>query len=286
MKAKSWRHHYLQQFLIKGFLNENNKVFVYNKELDEIQKKEKSSKSIFFEENKNTIFFENGNSTSTIEDLLYMKKDDTFGKLIIELQSSDLRNENLLNDKKISDFASFIIDLFWRIPHTDEVAKKIIDEALRKRESEISEKDSFYKQYRSLLYQLTLNNPEKLKNKKVGFFTKVFDIKNNILILGDNPIVYEKEPESYDDLFDLDYCVAISSNRIVMQSLKEIEFFCYSKVMDYNSLVIEQSNKYVCSGNRVLLQACIDYNKNVKKLDLESEFRRKIFNKQKTAYNS
>lgn len=279
MKAQSWRHHYLQQFLIKGFLNAKNKVFIYNKELDKIQKKEKSSKSIFFEENKNTIFFENGNSTSIIEDLLYMKKDDTFGKLIIELQNSELPNENLLNDQKISDFASFIIDLFWRIPYTDGVAKEIIDEVLRKKGNEIPEKDSFYKQYRSMLYQLTLNNPEKLKNKKVGFYTKVFDIKNNILILGDNPIVYEKEPENYDDLFDLDYCVAISSNRMVMQSLNEVEFFCDSKVMDYNNLVIEQSKKYVCSGNRVLLQACIDYNKNVKELDLESEFRRNIFNK-------
>lgn len=279
MEAESWRHHYIQQFLIKGFLNDKNNVFVYDKELDKIQTKERSTKSILFEENKNTIFFENGNSTSIIEDLLYKKKDDIFGKLIIELQNSELPNENLFNTQKISDFASFITDLFWRIPHTDEIAKEIIDEALKKKGNEISEKDSFYKQYRSMLYQLTLKNPEKLKNKKVGFFTKIFEIKNNILILGDNPIIYEKEPESYDDLFDLDYCVAISSNRMVMQSLKEVDFFCDSKVMDYNNLVIEQSKKYICSGNRVLLQSCIDYNKNVKKLDLENEFRKNIFAK-------
>ncbi len=277
MKAKSWRHHYLQQFLIKGFLNKNDKIFVYNKELDKILTKEQSTKSIFFEENKNTIFFENGNSTSVIEDLLYMKKDDKFGKLIIELQNTDLPNENLLNDQNISDFASFIIDLFWRIPHTDIIAKEIIDEALSKKGIEISERDSFYKQYRSMLYQLTLNNPEKLKNKKVGFFTKIFDIKNNILILGDNPIVYEKEPESYDDLFDLDYCVAISSNRMVIQSLREVNFFSESKVMDYNNLVIEQSKKYVCSGNKILLQSCIDYGYNIKEFNLRDEFRKKIF---------
>lgn len=277
MKTKSWRHHYLQQFLIKGFLNKNDKIFVYNKELDKILTKEQSTKSIFFEENKNTIFFENGNSTSVIEDLLYMKKDDKFGKLIIELQNTDLPNENLLNDQNISDFASFIIDMFWRIPHTDKIAKEIIDEALSKKGIEISERDSFYKQYRSMLYQLTLNNPEKLKNKKVGFFTKIFDIKNNILILGDNPIVYEKEPESYDDLFDLDYCVAISSNRMVIQSLREVNFFSESKVMDYNNLVIEQSKKYVCSGNKILLQSCIDYGHNIKEFNLRDEFRKKIF---------
>ncbi|MDI6045661.1 hypothetical protein [Flavobacterium yafengii] len=168
-------------------------------------------------------------------------------------------------------FGEFLIQI--------EISKEIIDKAVKKSENEISEKDSFYKQYRSLLYQLTLKNPDKLKNKKISFFTKIFGIKNNILILGDNPIVYVKEPESYEDIFDLDYCIAISSNRMVMQSLNKVDFFCDSKVMDYNNLVIEQSKKYVCSGNKLLLQTCVDYYKNVKKLDLESEFRKNIFEK-------
>lgn len=279
MEAESWRHHYIQQFLIKGFLNNNNKVFVYDKKSDKILPKEASPKSILFEENKNTIFFENGNSTSIIEDLLYKKKDDTFGKLIQEFQNSVLPNPDLLNTKKISDFSSFIIDLFWRIPFTDEISKQIIDKVAKEKENGITEKDSFYKQYRSLLYQLTLQNPDKLKNKRVGFFTKIFDIKNSMLIIGDNPIVYESHPKSYDDLFDLDFCIAISSGRIVMHSSKEVDFFCDSKVMDYNNLVIDQSERYICSGNKTLLQACVDYHKNVKKLELENEFRKNIFEK-------
>ena len=279
MEAESWRHHYIQQFLIKGFLNDKEKVFIYDKELDKISTKERSTKSVFFEKNKNTIFFENGNSTSIIEDLLNKKKDDIYGKLIIELQNSDLSNENLFNNQKISDFVSFIIDLYWRIPHTDEISREIIDRAINKSENKISEKDSFCKQYRSLLYQLTIKNIDKLKNKKISFFTKIFEIKNNILILGDNPIVYEKEPEGYADIFDLDYCIAISSNRMVMQSLNKVDFFCDSKVMDYNNLVIEQSKKYVCSGSKLLLQTCVEYNKNVKKLGLESKFRQNIFDK-------
>lgn len=36
MESKSWRHHYIQQFLIKGFLNERAKVFVFDKELKKI----------------------------------------------------------------------------------------------------------------------------------------------------------------------------------------------------------------------------------------------------------
>ena len=279
MESESWRHHYIQQFLIKGFLNEKEKVFVFDKEIDKIKSKEQSTKSIFFEENKNTIFFENGNSTSIIEDLLYLKKDDLYGKLVIELQNSKLPSENLLSSKNIADFASYIIDLYWRIPYSDEISKKIIDNVIKKNSYEIDEKDSFYKQYRSFLYQFTLKNLDKLKNKKNGFVTKIFEIKNDFLILGDNPIVYEREPESFDDLFDLDYCIAISSNRIVMQSLNEVDFFCDSMVMDYNNLVIEQSKRYICSGNRQILKTCIDYHNNIKQLDLEEEFRKNIFKK-------
>ncbi len=279
MESKSWRHHYIQQFLIKGFLNERAKVFVFDKELNKIKTKEQNTKSIFFEENKNTIFFENGRSSSIIEDLLYMNKDNSFSEIIKEFQNSKLTNENLLTTKKITEFANYIIDLFWRIPYSDEISKRIIDNIIKKNNYEINEKDSFYKQYRSLLYQFTLKNPDKLKNKKNGFITKIFEIKNNFLILGDNPIIYEREPESFDDIFDLDYCIAISSNRIVMQSLTEVDFFSDSMVMDYNNLVIEQSKRFVCSGSKQILQSCIEYSKNVKELDLEKEFRNKIFNK-------
>lgn len=279
MESKSWRHHYIQQFLIKGFLNERSKVFVFDKELNKIKTKEQSTESIFFEEDKNTIFFENGKSSSIIEDLLYMNKDNSFSEIIKEFQNSKLPNENLLTTKKIAEFANYIIDLFWRIPYSDEISNRIIDNIVKKNNYEINEKDSFYKQYRSLLYQFTLKNPDKLKNKKNGFITKIFEIKNNLLLLGDNPIIYEREPESFDDIFDLDYCIAISSNRIVMQSLTEVDFFSDSMVMDYNNLVIEQSKRFVCSGSKQILQSCIEYNKNVKELDLEKEFRKNVFNK-------
>lgn len=279
MKSKSWRHHYIQQFLIKGFLNERAKVFVFDKELNKIKTKEQSTKSIFFEEYKNTIFFENGNSSSIIEDLLYMNKDNNFSEIIKEFQNSKLPNESLLTTRKIAEFANYIIDLFWRIPYSDEISKRIIDNIVKKNSYDINEKDSFYKQYRSFLYQFTLKNPDKLKNKKNGFITKIFEIKNAFLILGDNPIIYEREPESFDDLFDLDYCIAISSNRIVMQSLKEVDFFSDAMVMDYNNLVIEQSKRFVCSGSKQILESCIEYTKNIKDLDLEEEFRNNIFKK-------
>ena len=55
MNKKSSRHHYIPQFLIKGFYNEKNKVFVYDIQKDEILPDTKSSKSVLFEWDRNTF---------------------------------------------------------------------------------------------------------------------------------------------------------------------------------------------------------------------------------------
>lgn len=51
----SKRHHYLPQFYIKGFVGNDGKVAVYNKEKDKIDKIRKSPKQLFYEYNRNTF---------------------------------------------------------------------------------------------------------------------------------------------------------------------------------------------------------------------------------------
>jgi len=279
MEAKSWRHHYIQQFLINGFVNTNNKVFVYDKKKDEILKNEKSSKSVLFEKNKNTIFFDNDSSTSIIEDELFNKLDNDFSILIKYLQTIESTNPNIFDEKRISDFIMFILNLFWRIPYTDDISKNIIENSISNlaNYSELKNDDSFMKQQRTLLYRNTLKNPKNLKRKKIGCFTRLFEIDKNMLLIGDNPIVYQENPKSFDDLFDLDFCIAIASNRLVMNSLIEVREFGYDKIMDYNYSVLNQSERYICSGDKNILDACVKYYKNIKPLKLDSEFQKTIF---------
>lgn len=279
MEAKSWRHHYIQQFLINGFVNSKNKIYVYDKNKDEIFSDEKVSKSILFEKHKNTIFFDNNTSTSIIEDLLFKKLDNEFSILIKYLQTVDSTKSNIFEGKKTSDFLMFIVNLFWRIPYTDEISKNIIENAIAKLDnySELKNNDSFMKQQRTLLYRNTLKNPENLKRKKIGCFTRLFEIENNMLLIGDNPIVYNENPNTFDDLVDLDFCIAISSNRLVMNSLIEVKEFGLNKRMNYNYAVLNQSERYVCSGDKNLLDASVKYYKNVKDLEMNNEFIKNIF---------
>ncbi|MDD4429358.1 MAG: DUF4238 domain-containing protein [Paludibacter sp.] len=64
---ESWRHHYLPQFYIKGFCDENGTITVYNKQYRKFEKK--SPKYIFFEANRNTFFDALGNQGDTLEKL-------------------------------------------------------------------------------------------------------------------------------------------------------------------------------------------------------------------------
>lgn len=54
---KSWRHHYLPQFYLKGFTNENGTFKIYDVTQGKFLKdgKEFSPASYFFEKNANTI---------------------------------------------------------------------------------------------------------------------------------------------------------------------------------------------------------------------------------------
>ena len=65
---ESKRHHYVPQFLIKQFSNEDNLVFVYDKVNDRIVKTPRSTKSIFFEYHRNTIKID-GQTNDLIEQL-------------------------------------------------------------------------------------------------------------------------------------------------------------------------------------------------------------------------
>lgn len=279
MEAKSWRHHYIQQFLINGFINSHKKVFVYDKKKDEILKNEKSTKSVLFEKHKNTIFFNNNKSTSIIEDELFNKFDNDFSIFIKYLQNVESTKPNIFDNKTISDFIIFILNLFWRIPSTDKISKNIIEKSVSKltNYTELKNDNSFMKQQRTLLYRNTLNNTKNLKRKKIGCFTRLFEIEKNMFLIGDNPIVYNKKPNTFDDLFDLDFCIAISSNRLVMNSLIEVKEFEYNNIMNYNYSVLNQSERYICSGDRNLLDACVIYYKNTKPLDLDNEFLKEIF---------
>lgn len=278
MKNSS-RHHYIPEFLIKGFTDSENKVFIYDILKDEIKPKSKSPKSIFFEWNRNTFTTDKGEEISIIEDLLFKEWDNKAAPIIKKFQETTLPDPTLLSDNNIADFTLFLIQLFWRLPYTDYAADFLIQNA--EIDSKISEElrkyEPFKMHQRSLLYRETLKTLENLKSKTKGFHAKIFELEKEIFLLGDNPIIFQQEPSTFDDLYDLDSITAISSQRIFTNSLLEIKSFDFKKALDYNYFVISRSKRYVCSGDKKLLEESVKYYKNISRLNIDNELLIKLF---------
>lgn len=281
MKKKSSRHHYIPEFLIKGFTNKNRKVFVYDIEKDEIQPKQKSPKSIFFEWDRNTFKRDDGQELSVIEDILYKYWDNQASTLIQKFQKNKLPDSSLLSETNIAYFILFTIQLFWRIPYTDFAVNNLIENMKLdvKNSEQLKKYEPFQMHQRTLLYKETLKELKDAKRKTSGFHTKIFELEKDIFVIGDNPTVYQKIPSTFDDLFDLDSMIAISSKRIFTNSLEPFGHFGFNKAIEYNHFVLSQSKRYVCSTDKKILEESVKYHKKVKELNIDLELKRNLFEK-------
>lgn len=279
MNKKSSRHHYIPQFLIKAFYNAENTVYVYDIENDRILTKPKSSKSVLFEWDRNTFIDIYGEENSIIEDLLFQEWDNNASNVVRKFQTTKLPDQTLLSTNNVADFVLFIIQLFWRIPYTDFAFENLIQNADidSKNADELKKSEAFKMHQRTLLYKETTNNVTKVKRKFKGFYAKIFELEKDIFIIGDNPILYQEIPSTFEDLYDLDSMVALSPKRIFTNSLTEIESFGFNKALEYNHFIISQSKRFVCSGDKTLLEESVKYHKKVKDLFIDEHLKKQLF---------
>lgn len=123
MNNLSWRHHYIPQFYLKGFLNDEGKFAIYDKRTDRIKTGEYSTKSHFFEENRNLVEL-NGVETDFLETNVYQHLDNTIDKLFNKIRS---KNIDFLTFENLFTLKMFISFLYWRIPKNDELLELTID---------------------------------------------------------------------------------------------------------------------------------------------------------------
>ena len=109
---QSSRHHYIPRFLIKNFADNNNMLWVYNKEQNRIVKTQQSPKAIFFEWDRN-LFDVNGMPADNIEKM-YADIDDMLSKTLNKILST-----HLMTGRELT-LMIFLVGLMkWRIPKAD-----------------------------------------------------------------------------------------------------------------------------------------------------------------------
>lgn len=265
----SKRHHYIPQFLIKKFADEDGKLWIYNKETSQFSAEKKTPKTVFFEMNRNSIEI-NGQLHDHMEQL-YGALDDRLAKGLTSLLA-----EEQLTPERVADILILAATLKWRIPVNDdefellnkELSYEKLPITIRLKSGENDEDNT------ALNY---LINSEIFKQSKRTIFPflpfylgnslnerKLLEIHNNcyinsnpkiISILGDVPFIERGKPSVHE--FG-NIIFPITNNEIFIYSntgsrqIKTVAFYLYK---DMN--IFHQSQKYVVCKDRPYLEQLI-----------------------------
>jgi hypothetical protein len=280
----SSRHHYIPQFYIKGFVNNAGFLYIYDKQKKSI-KKNISPKSIFFERDRNTMYFDE--KTSILEDKWYKDMDDKCSQVVQNLRENT-NEQGILNSDNLADIQFFILCLFWRIPKTDNAFERFFQESeiffTDKNEQKITDTikeqelkdDLSYKKFaRADIILQALRN----FNQKPGqVYAQLFDKAEDLFLLGDYPMVFERIPATFDDLFHTDYYLPVSSKRLFGKSENDRELaFDFEKIIKLNAIIIDQSVRYVCCSSLEYLERSVAYYEAVKAKSLIPLIHKHIF---------
>lgn len=279
----SSNHHYIPQFLIKGFINEIGNLFVYDKAKDKIITRPQYPKQVFFEKNRNSVEITDGKMSSIIEDSFYKKIDDEIAPYIKYLQEGNLKELDF-SLEVMSMMTLFILTLFWRIPATDD----IVSDLFRRSEIDSNGVDperfrndpTFLKMERGRLFHHTIDQIRQY-GKRTSASVNIHEYASPIILLGDNPIIFRRTPSSFEDLGEIDLLIAVSSNRIFSVTEKKLPGLSFNKAISYNTNVILQSRRYVVASNLDTLEKAIKMFKLCVKLGVRAFRPERIFEPEK-----
>lgn len=114
MVKKSWRHHYLPVFYLKGFVKESNTFKVFNVLENKFIKNGKnfSPESYFFEKNGNTIYIADTEDDSL--ESYYSHFDNKISKLFNKINSSTYQTNFNVTDNDMPALNHFVSLMYWR----------------------------------------------------------------------------------------------------------------------------------------------------------------------------
>ena len=114
MESKNGKHHYLPQFYLKGFLDEDNrKLYSYNKQYKRIR--EFTPAGIYYEKGLNDLDFgETG--FLNIEDTFFKEKDNIYSQAFNTMKSTYNYDVHSMPLQVKADIVEFVMGLYWRVP--------------------------------------------------------------------------------------------------------------------------------------------------------------------------
>ena len=269
MNPISKRHHYIPQFFINGFTNQNDSVAVYDTIRKQFWKRNASPKQIFFEWNRN-LFEINGLKTDFVE-TLYSKIDTDFSIIYNDIKKQKNPKLDIL---QWFHLILFIGITYWRIPKTDNDIKSFIKhtpkellffEVLNKKTNKpapseifnrIVNEDAFIETYRMIkpLFDWVIGDPASdMDNWKIYYSQN----DNELHLLSDNPIILKND--SVKNIFENELIFPLTKGKKIHHNFgKKITFIAPEHSVKVDIMLLLQTKQYICGPNRNYLNAIVN----------------------------
>lgn len=284
----SKRHHYIPEFLIKGFAGEDQKVSVYDVEKERLKSKRKSPNQIFYEWNRNTFEIQ-GQLTDFVE-TLYHFGENQFAPIYKKIIQQKGPIE--LDEKDIFQIILFIGSLYWRIPANDKISTEIIHRSTnRDLLFTIQTKDGG--EAPPDLHERIMNEPAFVESSKIILAIRDYlksDIVSNfdnwklyyterdveLHLLGDNPVI--RRTTDSDNPYDSEMIFRLSKGKSVYFTKgKKVKKLSPIHAISVDVLIFLQSQKMVCGPNGEYLNHIAEVAKQYKNRNQVQALRDQIF---------
>lgn len=285
-RQKAAKHHYLPQFYLKGFTNENGEFMIYMVKEGVFKKEGKyfSPASHFFLPDDNTVIIE-GVKDNFLEEN-YSRMESMVARVFEKIKAVD--SNFGLADIDIPLLQYFVAELFWRLPSQREVIEGIANtRSLKQLGVAVLDKTTL-KEVNDDEFQLkTKNNPIYKTFLRtilpVTTYLNLFECTSPVTIFtfpkglpaicSDNPLIL-RNPEKLDPYTD-DFILPLTENKVMIRIKRLKPKFWSTVKVDIDMLLLVQAKEYVCCVDEEYLKLLkASFSKNYGSIDL---LRKKVF---------
>ncbi len=285
----SHRHHYIPQYFIDGFTNEEHLLWVYDKKKDTILKKPRPSKSLFYEEYRNSVDF-GAEQPQPIFEEGYCVLDNLL-PAAVRLLISETNIDNDIFKEIVAHLNVLVIDLFWRNINTDFYFDLLLkysmltitvhNQKLTKQDIKHLQDQPGFKQVVRMNMAKTALKHATQKDQDKQFTAELIVFPVDQLCLGDMPFLFKSAPIEDNDLVNLPALIPVSSRKLLIRNVKQPKAFTLKETQYLNAILIDESSKYICGANKDILASAVNIYKNISSLNMLDEVKKMIFSSEK-----
>lgn len=281
----SKRHHYLPQFYLKGFTDDKNEFYIFDKKSETIRKS--TPLNSFFENHRNTASIKD-ERFSLLEEV-YAHFDGQIAAQLNKIRKSKQDNFNL-EVETLQRIKTFIAQMYWRVPESDHEIEILIDRlsfietgfdikdkegnpATKELQDLLKSSDLFRKMYRIFIPFMTSHNEIKTSHDD----WKVYFRKDKYNLTGDSPLVI-KDFIDFSSLNEELFFPLSSNQMIVHTTAPKPRELPRQFVLMMDLLIIQQSTRFVCCADKEYLEFLIkNFYSIAKGQDVNEQIKENLF---------